>query len=213
MKLKQFFSFKTNRFFWLNIAGMIIFVIAAIIVTFRWLDSYTMHGHSVAVPDLHGMSIDEASTLLRERKLKFAVTDSSYIKGMPARRVLQVIPASGSKVKEGRTVYLTVSSARVPLIKVPDIVDNSSLREAEARLKAAGFNIGETEFVANEAKDWVVGIKFNGTELSRGTSVPEGATLVIVAGMGGGISIFDNDTIEADIESVAPAFDDDSWFR
>ena len=70
MKLKQFFSFKTNRFFWLNIAGMIIFVIAAIIVTFRWLDSYTMHGHSVAVPDLHGMSIDEASTLLRERKLK-----------------------------------------------------------------------------------------------------------------------------------------------
>lgn len=213
MKLKQFFSFKTNRFFWLNIAGMIIFVIVAIIVTFRWLDSYTMHGHSVAVPDLHGMSIDEASTLLRERKLKFAVTDSSYIKGMPARRVLQVIPASGSKVKEGRTVYLTVSSARVPLIKVPDIVDNSSLREAEARLKAAGFNIGETEFVANEAKDWVVGIKFNGTELSRGTSVPEGATLVIVAGMGGGTSIFDNDTIEADIESVAPAFDDDSWFR
>lgn len=213
MKLKQFFSFKTNRFFWLNIAGMIIFVIAAIIVTFRWLDSYTMHGHSVAVPDLHGMSIDEASTLLRERKLKFAVTDSSYIKGMPARRVLQVIPASGSKVKEGRTVYLTVSSARVPLIKVPDIVDNSSLREAEARLKAAGFNIGETEFVANEAKDWVVGIKFNGTELVRGTSVPEGATLVIVAGMGGGTSIFDNDTIEADIESVAPAFDDDSWFR
>lgn len=213
MKLKQFFSFKTNRFFWLNIAGMIIFVIAAIIVTFRWLDSYTMHGHSVAVPDLHGMSIDEASTLLRERKLKFAVTDSSYIKGMPARRVLQVIPASGSKVKEGRTVYLTVSSARVPLIKVPDIVDNSSLREAEARLKAAGFNIGETEFVANEAKDWVVGIKFNGTELARGTSVPEGATLVIVAGMGGGTSIFDNGTIEADIESVAPAFDDDSWFR
>lgn len=213
MKLKQFFSFKTNRFFWLNIAWMIIFVIAAIIVTFRWLDSYTMHGHSVAVPDLHGMSIDEASTLLRERKLKFAVTDSSYIKGMPARRVLQVIPASGSKVKEGRTVYLTVSSARVPLIKVPDIVDNSSLREAEARLKAAGFNIGKTEFVANEAKDWVVGIKFNGTELSRGTSVPEGATLVIVAGMGGGTSIFDNDAIEADIESVAPAFDDDSWFR
>lgn len=213
MKLKQFFSFKTNRFIWLNIAGMIIFVIAAIIVTFRWLDSYTMHGHSVAVPDLHGMSIDEASTLLRERKLKFAVTDSSYIKGMPARRVLQVIPASGSKVKEGRTVYLTVCSARVPLIKVPDIVDNSSLREAEARLKAAGFNIGKTEFVANEAKDWVVGIKFNGTELSRGTSVPEGATLVIVAGMGGGTSIFDNDAIEADIESVAPAFDDDSWFR
>ena len=52
-----------------------------------------------------------------------------------------------------------------------------------------------------------------GTELARGTSVPEGATLVIVAGMGGGTSIFDNDTIEADIESVAPAFDDDSWFR
>lgn len=213
MTIKEFFSFKSNKFFWLNIIGMIVFVIAAIFITFRWLDSYTQHGHSVEIPDIHGMTLTEAESILKEKKLNYTVSDSSYIKGMPSNRVLQTTPAIGNRVKEGRTVYLTISSGRIPLIKIPDIIDNSSLREAEARLSAAGFKIGETEFVANEAKDWVVGVKFNGAKLKRNDAVPEGATLVIVAGMGESAVTFDNDSTEGDIENAAPALDEDSWFR
>lgn len=213
MTIKEFFSFKSNRFFWLNIIGMIAFVVVALVVTFQWLDSYTRHGHSVEVPDLYGMSLNEAAEVLRARGLEFTVTDSSYIKGMPAYRVLQNTPAAGNKVKERRIIYLTISSNKVPLIKVPDIIDNSSLREAEARLRAAGFKLGETEFVANAARDWVVGVKFNGTELKRNSSIPEGATLVIVAGMGEGATTFESDTLDTNIEDAASELDDDSWFR
>ena len=73
--------------------------------------------------------------------------------------------------------------------------------------------MGETEFVADAAQDWVVGVKFNGTELKRNSSIPEGATLVIVAGMGEGATTFENDFTATDIEDAASELDDNSWFR
>ena len=38
---KEFFSFKSNRFFWLNLVAMIIVVIAIALGTLQWLDNYT----------------------------------------------------------------------------------------------------------------------------------------------------------------------------
>lgn len=44
---KEFFSFKNNRFFWLNLVAMIIVVIAIALGTLQWLDNYTRHGLSL----------------------------------------------------------------------------------------------------------------------------------------------------------------------
>ena len=49
-------------------------------------------------------------------------------------------------MKEGRTIYLTVTTSKVPLVKLPDLIDNSSLRQAEAKLKAMGFKLTEPEY-------------------------------------------------------------------
>ena len=104
----------------------------------------------------------EAEKSLNAQQLKAIIVDSSYVKGMPAGMVLEQTPVGGSRVKEGRAVYLTVTTSDVPLVKLPDLIDNSSLRQAAAKLKSIGFRLTEPEYIAGE-QDWVYGIKYRGT--------------------------------------------------
>ena len=133
--LKEFFSFKKNRFFWLNLIAMIVVVIGACWGTLLWLDHYTHHGEAYVVPNVKNKTLGEAQLALHNQKLEGLVVDSSYVKGLPDGMILDQNPAGGARVKEGRTIYLTITTSKVPLVKLPDLIDNSSLRQAEAKLK------------------------------------------------------------------------------
>ena len=60
MTIKEFFSFRANRFFWLNILAMPVVLIILVFVTLRWLDAYTHHGEAVIVPDVKHKPVAEA---------------------------------------------------------------------------------------------------------------------------------------------------------
>ena len=107
---KEFFSFKNNRFFWLNLIAMVVVIVAAPLGTLQWLDNYTRHGEAVVVPDVKGMNLRIAENELDKQSLKSIVIDSSYVKGIAPGAILEQNPAGGSKVKSGRTVYLTVNA-------------------------------------------------------------------------------------------------------
>lgn len=179
--LKEFFSFKQNRFFWLNLIAMIVVVIGACWGTLLWLDHYTHHGEAYVVPNVKNKSLEEARLALHNQKLEGLVVDSSYVKGLPDGMVLDQNPAGGARVKEGRTIYLTVTTSKVPLVKLPDLIDNSSLRQAEAKLKAMGFRLTEPEYVSGE-QDWIYGIKYRGRSLMSGDKVLHEAMLTLCVG-------------------------------
>ena len=63
MTIKEFFSFKTNKFFWLNIIAMIVVVIVMVFGVLKWLDIHTHHGETVMVPDVKGMTVEEATKM------------------------------------------------------------------------------------------------------------------------------------------------------
>ena len=44
MTIKEFFSFKTNKYFWVNILVMIVAVVLIVFGVMKWLDVYTRHG-------------------------------------------------------------------------------------------------------------------------------------------------------------------------
>ena len=69
MTIKEFFSFKTNKFFWLNIVAMIVVVVVMIFGVLKWMDVYTHHGETVVVPDVKGMTTEEAAKMFRNRGL------------------------------------------------------------------------------------------------------------------------------------------------
>ena len=178
----------------------------------KWLDVYTRHGEAVVVPDVKGMTVGEAEMLLRNHGLVCVVSDSNYVKNKPAGSILELNPSAGQKVKEGRTIYLTINTLDVPLRLVPDVADNSSVRQAQAKILAAGFKLSENELISGE-KDWVYGVKYKGRQLNMGDKVPVGATLTLLVG-DGETQVQDSDSLEI-VEDAAGTTDvstDDSWF-
>ena len=173
----------TLRFVLINLAAMAVVVLAAVFITFRWIDSYTEHGVAVMVPDITGMQEESAISKLAQHQLVGVPGDHVFVKGIPEGEVTAQRPAAHAKVKRGRKVYLTISSGNHPMIALPDIADNSSLRQAESRLRAAGFKLAPNDTVSGDL-DWVYGVRYNGRELKDGDLVPEGAELTLVIGGG-----------------------------
>ena len=188
ISLKDFFSFKKNRAFWLNLIAMPAVVVAVIFGVLHWLDNYTHHGQSIIVPNVKGLPLKQAEAEFSKKNLKTVVVDYNFVKGMPAGAVLEQKPSSGAKVKTGRTVYLTINTAEMPKVAIPDIIDNSSYRQAEARLRALGFKLTAPEIISGE-KDWVYAVKYMEKELTNGEKIPRESVLTLVIG---------NDEIKAD---------------
>ena len=159
---------KTSKYFWLNIAAMAAVVLALVWGTLKYLDVYTRHGEAITVPDIKGLSVRDAQLTLQKSDLQGLISDSTYVKDKPAGTVLEVNPSTGQRVKKGRTVYLTINTVNIPLYSVPDVADNSSSRQAFARIQAAGFKLTENEWIPGE-KDWVYGVKYNGKEWPHGS--------------------------------------------
>ncbi len=217
MTIKDFFSFRQNKYFWINLIAMVVVVTGLVFGVLKGLDTYTRHGEAVVVPDVKGMSVVEAEKLLSKSGLTGVVSDSSYVKTLPAGCILEYNPAAGQKVKEGRTIYLTINTLNIPLQTVPDVADNSSLRQAEARILASGFKLTEVQHVVGE-KDWVYGVKYKGRQLTIGEKVPMGAMLTLMVGNGGELPQ-ETDSLGVETmehaESVAPSKEsdtDESWF-
>ena len=205
MTIKEFFSFKANRFFWINIIAMVVVAVLIVVGTLKGLDIYTRHGEAVIVPDVKGMSVSEAEKMFRNHGLTCVVSDSSYVKNKPSGIILDLNPSVGQKVKEGRTIYLTINTLSTPLSVVPDVADNSSVRQAQAKLIAAGFKLTENR---------IYGVIYQGRQLQIGDKAPIGATLTLMVGDGVQSTATDSgDMVENAAMSVEDSgTDDDSWF-
>ena len=192
---------KPFRLLLVNLAAMVGVGLAAVMITFRWIDSYTEHGVALVVPDVTGMHEEDAIRKLAQHHLVGVASDHVFVKGLAAGEITAQRPAANAKVKRGRKIYLTINSGNHPMIAIPDIADNSSLRQAESRLRAAGFKLAPNDTIAGDL-DWVYGVRYNGCELQGGELVPEGAELTLVIGGGEKLNV---DTL------VIPTVED-GWF-
>ena len=198
---KQTTNKKPLRLIVINLAAMAAVVVATVFVTFRWIDKYTEHGIAITVPNVTGMQEEEAIQVLSQYRLVGIADVMEYRKGVPVGEVLSQRPGFNAKVKHGRKIYLSISSGNHPTKAVPDVADNSSLRQAESRLRAAGFLLTPHDTIEGEL-DWVYGVRYNGRELKGEEQIPEGATLTLIIGGGEKINA---DTL------VAPTVED-GWF-
>ena len=166
-----------------NILAMLaIFVILCLAANFA-MDIYTHHGESMRIPEIKGMNIDKARDVIEDMDLELVVSDSGYYKNLPAGQILEQSPAKGQLVKSGHVVYVVVNSGSSLEIQIPDLIDNSSYREAEAELIALGFSVGDALRVHGE-KDWVYGIVANGKNAYTGDYVPVDARIQLQIGDG-----------------------------
>jgi beta-lactam-binding protein with PASTA domain len=183
MKLKEFFRKLTSRYLMFHLLAMILFIITLCMGVKYGLNIYTHHGEGVEVPNLTGVDFNRAIDMLGDEGLGICVTDSSYNKRLPANSILTQQPGAGTMVKEGRMIFVTINSASLPEVRIPDLIDNSSYRQAQAQLTALGFKMLEPKRVDGE-KDWVYGIIHEGRNLQTGDMVPKESKLTLVVGNG-----------------------------
>jgi len=183
MSTKEFIDKYIGKFVIWNLIAMIIVIIVICIGIKVGLDSYTHHGEGYELPDLYGTDFSEASSKLAEYGLIVVANDTGYNKKMDDDVILVQLPGAGTKVKEGRTIYVTINSTRSPKVRIPDVIDNSSYREAQARLSAIGFNLLSPKIIDGE-RDWVYGIMAGSKNIQAGDMVSIETPLMLIIGNG-----------------------------
>lgn len=190
-----------NNFFSKNpVIKHLIYILATsfaiVLITMYILRIYTMHGKVIDVPDFTGKSIDLLDKFSSNHKLKYIIIDSIYdfkkVKGTVANQ----IPAAGSKVKENRTIYLTVIANSPEQIQVPDLKD-LSLRQAISILETYGLVPGKIEYINSEFKNAVLEQKYKDKPITPDFTVKVGSAIDLVLGDGIKPSI-ENDSINID---------------
>ena len=167
----------------INVLVMVLLAILIPFLTLNWLDDYTHHDQAYAVPDVCGLSLEEAKNVLADSKLDYAVLEYKHKEGAAENEVIEQRPLADAKVKEGRKIVLVLNTTRKPKQGLPPIVDNCSLREAKFRLAAAGFVVEKVDTIDGE-RDWVYELLYEGRKMDNGTAIPRGSKVTLVIGSG-----------------------------
>jgi eukaryotic-like serine/threonine-protein kinase len=170
----------------------VIVVIVALMLFFFffvYLPTTTNHGETIQVPNVKGMKLKEVEAFLEENNLRGVVGDSSYDLNKEPFEVTLQDPAPGSRVKEGRKIYITYNMKTPPTIKMPKLIDGS-VKNAQMVLKSYGLTLGEIREVPDLALNAVLKQLVNGKEIAPGAPVAKGSVVDLVVGNGIGNAEF-----------------------
>ena len=183
-------NFWNNNIFGYTLKNLLIAIavfIGLVWFTLIMIDFYTNHGDTHKVPGVKGVNVEQAMDMLSRLDLKAVVIDSVYVKDKKLGTVIEQNPVEGSVVKPGRPIYLVVNSRSVRLIALPSVTD-ISIRQAEATLMSIGIKVSSIQYAPSEFKDLVLEVKYRGQSIIQGAKIPEGSSVVLVAGNGYGAS-------------------------
>ena len=164
------------------ISILIVDILLLVIASFG-LGWFTNHNQYQIVPELKGMNVAEAAAKLRQSNLVWELSDSVCEASTSPGNIIIQTPKAGSKIKNNRTIYVTIRSFSTQQVSIPSIVD-LSLRQGMSMLQAAGFKNIVVEKIPSEYSDLIYDLKMNGLSLSPGDKVPVNANLTIVVGDG-----------------------------
>lgn len=183
MKSENFFDKFKSIYLWGNLLAMLLVVIIVVLVVQLALRSCTHHGEKIIVPDLRGITVEQATRALQTLNLHIEVSDTTYEDDQARGTIVRQTPAGGHAVKEDRCIYVTVNSMAARLREIPDLVDNKTYQEARLILQSMGFKLTEPRLIDGE-EDWVYDLKWQGRSIRSGDKVPQGSKLTLVIGNG-----------------------------
>ena len=161
-----------------------LFVVGVLLLCgWLWLRFYTRHNVTMRVPDLKGLTFDEARPMLEDRQLRALVIDSVYTDEMPKGSVVEQDPAAGLEVKPGRKVYLVINASQPKMIDMPRLVDLSK-RQAISVLEIIGLKVQELQYRPDPCVDCVIAQLYKGTPIAADARIRRGEAITLVLGSG-----------------------------
>ena len=131
----------------------------------------------VEVPDLEGMSQDQARSALKAVGLELGNV-TSVDSDKDKDRIVSQDPATGTKVKKGTTIAVSVSNGKNGQVEIPSIV-GIGRDDAEAQLKALGLNVTVEEVADSQPAGQVLSV-----EPGEGSKVDKNSTVKLKVSKG-----------------------------
>jgi beta-lactam-binding protein with PASTA domain len=210
MKLKLPFQENTLGSLIINTCLILcVLLIFSIGYFYVYLPAVTHHGESITVPDLKGMKVEELQPFLSKHDLRFEIDDSTYSEDFPPFSVLRQFPKEGSKVKEGRVIYVSVNRKSPPTMPLTDLT-NISLTAADIILKSTQLRRGRVSYRPHPFLNLVLEMYYKGRPIQPGAQVQKGTTIDLVVGDGHGRSSFTVGSLVGDTYERA-LFKLDGW--
>ncbi|MDE6394893.1 MAG: PASTA domain-containing protein [Duncaniella sp.] len=148
-----------------------------------WLNKWTRHGDTIAVPTVKSLAYDRAVSLLDSEGLKGIVSDSVFDNSTKPGTVIEQNPKAGTIVKEGREVFLTINAFSPKMVTLPTLTD-ISVRQARSIIEGLDIHNIVERRVPSDFKDLVLGVRYKGVRVMPGARVPVNATLELEVGEG-----------------------------
>jgi beta-lactam-binding protein with PASTA domain len=156
-----------------------------VITTFIVLKHYGRVGQEYPTPYVVGQYVDDLDDMdYGDLNLEFAIIDSIYQQNHRGGFILRQDPDSGSLIKNGRKIYLTVTSFVPDNAIVPDL-RSLSVRHAISQLENVGLHGGRITIV-DDPHHVVLQQKYKGRNVNEGRRLEKGAMIDLVVGRGSG---------------------------
>lgn len=155
-----------------------------LVLVFVFIRIYARQGAESEIPDMVGMSIEEAMAN-DGIGLEFVVQDSIFREGEAGGTILTQDPKGGTMVKSGRKVYLSITSYNADDAILPELA-GLSVRQAVSELYGIGLSVGKLTFVEDPYKNSVVDQSCRGKSLYAGQQIARGSVVDLVVGSGDG---------------------------
>ena len=114
-------------------------VIVLMIFNFILMPLYINARNVVVIPDLEGLTLDEANQLSKSEGIEVVIADTIFTNDLNPNIVIEQFPTSGKEVKLGRSIKVKITQFNQKII-VPSLL-GKTLRAAEIELDQNGIEL------------------------------------------------------------------------
>lgn len=179
----SFFYFLGRRKFYLHFLIVLCLSVFLLWVILKSMDIFTQHGDLYIVPDFDGQTLEQLSDRGYNDYFIFEIIDSVYFESKQKGTVVLQNPLPGSKVKQGRHVYLTIVAQAPEIVTMPNL-KNLSLRQALVTLESNELLVGELEYIQYFARNAVIDQLIGDEPIEPDTELLKGTIINLVVGKG-----------------------------
>ncbi len=167
------------------IIGLMV-VLGAIFIHFTLLLT-TRHNAHRTVPQFELLSLEEAMTMAVEHNLRLIVSDSLYAPSYERGAVIDQLPKSGSVVKPGRSIYVTINATQQQMVEIPYVAERS-LRQGKSLLEGVGLTVDRLIYIPDLATNYILHQQYKNDTINKDRVVkaPIGSGVTLYVGLGNG---------------------------
>lgn len=177
-------KYLTSRVFFAQILAAMAIVAVISYLFFHWITFTTRHGQEITVPDLSKLSAEQAEEKLSAVDLDYIILDTvDFRPDFPKLTIVEQEPKAGSKVKEGRKIYVKINASTYTMVAIPDLIEKT-YRQAVPTLEAVGLKEGTITYKPYLGKDMVLEMRMDGKKLKAGDKVLKSSKIDLVLGDG-----------------------------